>query len=74
VACGYVGNRGRKRLLLDRSGCTVANCRALSEDLAAFVVREGARAFVHYSDDCVDQEARAIGSESMLTAARRPAE
>ena len=44
----------------DRYGRTVAICRASGEDLSAIMVREGmAWAFVRYSRDYVDQEARA---------------
>ena len=44
----------------DRYGRTVAICRASGEDLGALMVREGmAWAFVRYSRDYVDQEARA---------------
>ena len=44
----------------DRYGRTVAICRASGEDLGAIMVREGmAWAFVRYSGDYVDQEARA---------------
>ncbi len=44
----------------DRYGRTVAICRASGEDLGAIMVREGmAWAFVRYSRDYVDQEARA---------------
>lgn len=44
----------------DRYGRTVAICRAGGEDLGALMVRSGmAWAFVRYSRDYVDQEARA---------------
>lgn len=44
----------------DRYGRTIAICRASGEDLGAIMVREGmAWAFVRYSSDYVDQEARA---------------
>ena len=44
----------------DRYGRTVAICRANGEDLGAILVREGlAWAFVRYSSDYVDQEAKA---------------
>lgn len=44
----------------DRYGRTVAICRASGADLGAIMVREGmAWAFVRYSRDYVDQEARA---------------
>lgn len=44
----------------DRYGRTVAICRASGEDLGAIMVRQGmAWAFVRYSRDYVDQEARA---------------
>jgi endonuclease YncB( thermonuclease family) len=44
----------------DRYGRTVAICRASGEDLGAIMVREGlAWAFVRYSRDYVDREARA---------------
>ncbi len=44
----------------DRYGRTVAICRAGGEDLGAIMVREGmAWAFVRYSRDYVDQEAKA---------------
>ena len=44
----------------DRYGRTVAICRVAGEDLGATMVREGmAWAFVRYSRDYVDQEARA---------------
>jgi len=44
----------------DRYGRTVATCRASGEDLSAIMVREGmAWAFVRYSRDYIDQEARA---------------
>lgn len=44
----------------DRYGRTVAICRASGEDIGAIMVREGmAWAFVRYSRDYVDQEARA---------------
>lgn len=44
----------------DRYGRTVAVCRANGEDLGAILVREGlAWAFVRYSRDYVEQEARA---------------
>ena len=44
----------------DRYGRTVAVCRAGGEDLGALMVRSGmAWAFVRYSSDYVDQEARA---------------
>lgn len=44
----------------DRYGRTVAICRASGEDLGAIMVREGlAWAFVRYSRDYVDQEAKA---------------
>ena len=44
----------------DRYGRTVAICRTSGEDLGAIMVREGmAWAFVRYSRDYVDQEARA---------------
>jgi hypothetical protein len=46
----------------DRCGRTVAICRPLGEDLSAIIVREGmAWAFVRYSRDYVDQEAKAKG-------------
>ena len=44
----------------DRYGRLVAICRASGEDLGAIMVREAlAWAFVRYSRDYVDQEARA---------------
>ena len=44
----------------DRYGRTVAICRSGGEDLSALMVRSGmAWAFVRYSSDYVDQEARA---------------
>ena len=44
----------------DRYGRTVAICRAGGEDLGALMVRAGmAWAFVRYSSDYVDQEAKA---------------
>jgi endonuclease YncB( thermonuclease family) len=44
----------------DRYGRTVAICRTSGEDLGAIMVREGmAWAFVRYSRDYVDQEAKA---------------
>jgi endonuclease YncB( thermonuclease family) len=44
----------------DRYGRIVAICRASGEDLGAIMVREGlAWAFVRYSRDYVDQEAKA---------------
>lgn len=44
----------------DRYGRIVAICRTSGEDLGAIMVREGlAWAFVRYSSDYVDQEARA---------------
>jgi endonuclease YncB( thermonuclease family) len=44
----------------DRYGRVVAICRASGEDLGAIMVREGlAWAFVRYSSDYVDHEARA---------------
>lgn len=44
----------------DRYGRTVAICRAGGEDLSALMVRSGmAWAFVRYSRDYMDQEARA---------------
>lgn len=46
----------------DRYGRVVAICRASGEDIAAILVREGlAWAFVRYSSDYVDQEAKAKG-------------
>jgi endonuclease YncB( thermonuclease family) len=48
-------DRGR-----DRYGRTIARCTAAGADLGAIMVREGmAWAFVKYSRDYVDQEARA---------------
>ena len=44
----------------DRYGRVVAVCRASGEDLGAILVREGlAWAFVQYSSDYVDEEAKA---------------
>ena len=48
-------DRGR-----DRDGRTIARCTANGEDLGAILVREGmAWAFVRYSSDYVQQEAKA---------------
>lgn len=44
----------------DQHGRTIAICRAAGEDLGATLVREGmAWAFIRYSRDYVDQQARA---------------
>lgn len=49
----------------DRYGRTVAVCRAGGEDLGAIMVRDGyAWAFVRYSGDYVDQEARATAARA----------
>lgn len=51
----------------DRYGRTVAVCRASGEDLGAIMVREGmAWAFVRYSHDYVDLEAKAKAKADRL--------
>ncbi len=50
----------------DRYGRTVAICRAGGEDLGALMVRSGmAWAFVRYSRDYVNQEARAKSADGV---------